>query len=187
MHPRPPRRTTHTHGTLVYDRWGCSGRPVVLLHGLHYDRTMWWPMAAELADDITAVAVDLPGHGESAPRDHCDVDDLAHDLAMLVHGLDLRRAPILIAHAEAAHLSERFAARYSTQRVVTVGSSGPAPLDDVPEVYRQFAVPHLDPALPAAYRDWLTGALPRSTHLGAEAFPHLRDPAGFAAILHTLR
>jgi pimeloyl-ACP methyl ester carboxylesterase len=190
VRPQPPRRTTHTHGTpadlLVYDRWGRSGRPVVLLHGLRYDRTMWWPLAAELDDDITAVAVDLPGHGQSAPRAHCGVDDLAEDLATLVYGLGLRRAPILIAHAESAHVSERFAARYRAHRVVTIGGTGPARLDDVPEPYRQFAVPQRSPDLPAVYRDWLTDALPRSTHVGAEHFPHLRDPAGFAALLHSL-
>ncbi|WP_433789356.1 alpha/beta fold hydrolase [Actinoplanes sp. CA-252034] len=191
MHPRPPRRTTHAFGTpedlLVYDRWGCSGRPVVLLHGLGYDRSMWWPTAAELGDDITALAVDLPGHGQSAPRDHCGLDDLAQDLAMLVHGLDLRRAPILIAHAEAAYVATRFAARYSTHRTITVGCAGSARLDDVPEPYRQFAIPHQIPNLLDAYREWPADALPRSTHPGAEHFPHLRDPAGFAALLHNLR
>lgn len=191
MHPQPPRRTTHAYGTprnlLVYDRWGRFGRPVVLLHGLRYDRTMWWPLAAELGDGVSAVAVDLPGHGQSAARDDCGPGDLAHDLAMLVNSLDLRRAPILIAHAESARLAETFAGRYVTHRVITVGCGDPESLDDVPELYRQFAVPRQNPDLLDGYREWLAEPLPRSTHLGAEHFPHLRDPAGFAALLLTMR
>ncbi|GIE76753.1 hypothetical protein Aph02nite_27030 [Actinoplanes philippinensis] len=185
MHPQPPRRTAHTYRDLLaYDRWGRTGRPVLLLHGLGYDRTMWWPMAAELGDDITAVAVDLPGHGQSPARGRCDVDELAEDLAMLIHGLGLRRAPVLIAHAEAAHVAGRFAAGYSTHRVITVGCDGPGRLDGVPSPYRQFAVRR---SLPDAYADWPAGDLPRSNHPDAEDFPHLRDPAGFAALLNTLR
>jgi len=77
MRPQPPLRTQHVAGNpktlLVYDRWGSFGRPVVLLHGLLFDRTMWWPVAADLAatTSCTIVAPDLPGHGQSPLRDDC--------------------------------------------------------------------------------------------------------------------
>ncbi|SDS36450.1 alpha/beta fold hydrolase [Actinoplanes derwentensis] len=190
MHPQPNRRTTHAYGTpknlLVYDRWGASGRPVVLLHGLFYDRTMWWPVAADLGGSCTAVAVDLPGHGDSARRDEYCLDRLTHDLAMLLSRLDLRRAPILVGHAEAARVAETFAAKYAVHSVITVAGAG---LDDVPEAYRQFAVARPDQELADAYRERL---LPRQTtatlqvDLG-DSFPHLRDPAAFAALLRNVR
>ncbi|GAA4605777.1 pimeloyl-ACP methyl ester carboxylesterase [Actinoplanes octamycinicus] len=212
MHPQPPRRTFHAYGTpinrLVYDRWGRCGRPVVLLHGLGYDRTMWWPVAAELGDSCAAVAVDLPGHGESAPRDDYAVDRLAHDLAMLVSRLELHRAPVLVAHAEAALLADTFAQRYATQAVISVdvapGGGEEPDLSGVPPLYRQFAVRRVDRQLLRAYRSWhqqpttdlsamavsparvRVGAAPEA-HLGSGSFPHLRDPAGFAALLRTLR
>jgi pimeloyl-ACP methyl ester carboxylesterase len=193
VHPQPPRRTTHAYGTpknlLVHDRWGCYGRPVVLLHGLNYDRTMWWPVGAEIGNGFTAVAVDLPGHGQSAARDSDGMELLAHDLAMLVHRLDLRRAPIVVGHGESARLAASFADRYVTHAVITVGAAQPDPrLDGVPEEYRQFAVARPDPALLEAYRGWHAapaGPPSRCVHLGEGHFPHLRDPAGFAALLST--
>ena len=212
-HPQPPRRTTHAYGTprnrLVYDRWGRYGRPVVLLHGLFYDRTMWWPVAAELGGSCAAVAVDLPGHGESAARQDYDLTELAADLAVLIDGLALHRAPVIVGHAESARLAETFAAGYATQAVLTFHERAcelpetaqevaDCDLSGVPEPYRQFAVARCDDVLLDGYRPWFT----RSTHseprpatvplgLGAEGsagrFPHLRDPAGFAALLHALR
>ncbi|WP_430782080.1 alpha/beta fold hydrolase [Actinoplanes sp. G11-F43] len=189
MHPQPNRRTTHAYGSpkylLVYDRWGTAGRPVVLLHGLQYDRTMWWPVAADLADACTAIAVDLPGHGDSAPRDDYCTDRLTHDLAMLISRLDLRRAPILVGHGEAARVAERFAEKYATHAVIAVAG---ARLDEVPEAYRQFAVARPDPELAGAYRQRLPRqtTTPGQVDLG-DCFPHLRDPAAFATLLKSVR
>ena len=218
MHPQPPRRTTHAYGTpknrLVYDRWGRFGRPVVLLHGLFYDRTMWWPVAAELGDSCTAIAVDLPGHGQSAARDDYGVARLADDLAILINGLALHRAPVIVGHAESARLAEAFAAAYATQAVLTFEDPAadlpetardPAPVDlsGVPELYRQFAVARHDDALRDGYRSWFArpahseprpDALPLqlSAHGVAGArlggrFPHLCDATSFAALVRALR
>lgn len=46
--------------------------PLVLLHGVGLDRTMWEPVTALLADRFTVVALDLPGHGARPPV-HGDV------------------------------------------------------------------------------------------------------------------
>ena len=43
-----------------------SGPPVVLLHGLLMDRSMWDHQIDDLAKDHRVVAIDAPGHGESA-------------------------------------------------------------------------------------------------------------------------
>jgi pimeloyl-ACP methyl ester carboxylesterase len=207
--PQPKRRTTHAYGTpknlLVYDRWGSYGRPIVLLHGLLFDRTMWWPAAADLGDCCTAVAVDLPGHGDSAAREDYHLDHLTHDLAMLISRLDLRRAPVLVGHAEALLVADAFADRYTTHAVVGVGTAADTDddLESVPELYRQFAVAREDRALLEAYRTsltWPAGRTRTSTptparvhagegpqaHLGDDRFPHLRDPAAFAAMLRNL-
>jgi pimeloyl-ACP methyl ester carboxylesterase len=207
VHPQPNRRTTHAYGTptnrLVYDRWGGYGRPVVLLHGLLFDRTMWWPVAADLGDSCAAIAVDLPGHGDSAARRHYGLDQLTHDLAMLISRLDLRRAPILAAHAEATLIAEAFAGRYTTHAVISVGTApgSESGLECVPEPYRQFAGSRDDPELLQAYLECLAwpsararsstparvraGEAPRA-HPGDDRFPHLRDPAAFAALLREL-
>jgi pimeloyl-ACP methyl ester carboxylesterase len=189
VHPQPPRRTTHAHGTprnrLVYDRWGRFGRPIVFLHGLFFDRTMWWPVAAELDGSCAAVAVDLPGHGESAARTTHDMGGLAQDLAVLLCGLNLHRAPLLVGQGASAALAHEFADRYAVQGVITVADGE---LSVVPEAYRQFAVARPDPVVAAAYREWSAvpvGAAPQA-HAVDGPFPQLRDPVAFAAVLHGL-
>jgi pimeloyl-ACP methyl ester carboxylesterase len=212
MHPQPPRRTTHVTGSpknlLVYDRWGWFGRPVVLLHGLLFDRTMWWPVAAELASaGCTIVAPDLPGHGDSPPRDDYRLERVARDLAGLIDGLGLHRAPVLVGHAAAALLVDVFADAYATHGILTLDEP-PADarriedlattegLSDVPEVFRCYAEPRTDPALLRAYESWLVqpparrnqpalaGAAGRPAADGA--FLHLADPEGFAAVVRGL-
>ena len=59
-----------TYAGLAADKSGMpDGRPpIVLLHGLTFDRTMWRPALAELQTidpGRRAIALDLPGHGES--------------------------------------------------------------------------------------------------------------------------
>ncbi len=59
-----------TYAGLAADEFGMpDGRPpIVLLHGLTFDRTMWRPALAELQTidpGRHAITLDLPGHGES--------------------------------------------------------------------------------------------------------------------------
>jgi pimeloyl-ACP methyl ester carboxylesterase len=177
MEPQPPRRTTHAIGgparLLVYDRWGRFGRPVLLLHGLLFDRTMWWPVAAELAaaTTCTVLAPDLPGHGDSPARKDHDPAKLAHDLAQLVHKLDLHRAPIVVGHAESAALATAFGTRFAAHEVLTVDDLGDAHAD-IPEHFRPYATPRADPEVLTAYKSW-----PQQT----PTWPHLADPRAFAA------
>ncbi|GLY02578.1 MULTISPECIES: alpha/beta hydrolase [Actinoplanes] len=206
MHPQAPRRTTHAYGTpanlLVYDRWGRFGRPVVLLHGLLYDRTMWWPVAADMGGSCSVLAVDLPGHGQSAPRGDYAVESLAQDLAMIINGLDLHRAPVLVAHAESVVLAEAFADSYATKTVISVdvpATAAPAAtveshlatadLGTIPEPYRQFAVARRDASLLHAYRSWFSKPRTRrasSRPVSPTGFPHLRSPARFARSVRDL-
>jgi pimeloyl-ACP methyl ester carboxylesterase len=59
--------------SLAYDTHG-SGTPIVLLHGLTFDRTSWRPIIERLGDDVHTIAIDLPAHGESAgPPAYIDV------------------------------------------------------------------------------------------------------------------
>ena len=51
---------------LAYDVYG-SGAPLVLVHGLASSRRCWDLVVDDLSRDFTVYAVDLPGHGESAP------------------------------------------------------------------------------------------------------------------------
>jgi pimeloyl-ACP methyl ester carboxylesterase len=215
MPPQPSRRTTHAVGgpktMLVYDRWGRFGRPVLLLHGLLFDRTMWWPVAADLtaASSCTVIAPDLPGHGQTPPREDYGLERIARDLAVLLNGLDLHRAPIVVGHGVSARLAEVFAASYATQAVRVLDEPpaavrgvdaviGAAGLDAVPAMYRPYARPRPDGALLTAYASWLEQPPTRRNQLAVAghatgrpespptAFAHLADPEGFAAELRDL-
>jgi pimeloyl-ACP methyl ester carboxylesterase len=50
---------------LAYERSG-SGEPLVLIHGIGHRRQAWRPVLDRLAESYDVIAVDLPGHGESA-------------------------------------------------------------------------------------------------------------------------
>jgi pimeloyl-ACP methyl ester carboxylesterase len=52
--------------TLACDRSG-AGVPLVLLHGIGSARQDWAALAPRLAPDFDVLALDLPGHGDSAP------------------------------------------------------------------------------------------------------------------------
>src|SRR5690349_7795608 len=51
---------------LEHTRTG-SGPPILLMHGIGMDRTVWDPVVPLLAREHEVVAVDLPGFGTSAP------------------------------------------------------------------------------------------------------------------------
>jgi pimeloyl-ACP methyl ester carboxylesterase len=178
MHPQAPRRTTHISGgprnLLVFDRWGRFGRPVLLLHGLMFDRTMWWPLAAELTRGCTVIAPDLPGHGDSPGREHISIRGLIRDLASLINRLDLHRAPIVVGHASAAPLATAFAETYATHHVRTIEDVAV----EVPDCFLPYTEPRHDKALLTAYASWPLNSSP--------SFPHLADPAGFAGNIEAL-
>ncbi|MFD0516768.1 alpha/beta fold hydrolase [Paractinoplanes durhamensis] len=153
---------------------GDFGRPVLLLHGLTFDRTMWWPLAAELTRGCTVVAPDLPGHGDSPARDEISIAGLIRDLATLLNRLDLHRAPIVVGHASAARLATAFAETYATHHVQTVDEM----VGEVPEYFRPYTEPRHDKALLTAYASWPWEA--------EAVFPHLADPAGFAGDIQAL-
>ena len=50
---------------LVFERWGRDPRPVLLLHGFTGNRHAWSRVRPGLEPHVAALAVDLPGHGES--------------------------------------------------------------------------------------------------------------------------
>ncbi|MFC3502201.1 alpha/beta fold hydrolase [Micromonospora krabiensis] len=96
--------------------------PLVLLHGLTYDRRQWDPVLAELAvldPDRRVLRLDLPGHGDSPGRDSYDtvaVADVVHD-AVTAEGLD---APVIVGHSLGAVIATIYAARHPARRVVNL-------------------------------------------------------------------
>jgi len=58
-----------------------AGAPLVLLHGWAMHSGLWGPLAATLAPRFRVHAVDLPGHGHSAPVTPCTLDTVTAAVA----------------------------------------------------------------------------------------------------------
>ncbi|GAA2631832.1 hypothetical protein GCM10010436_44230 [Paractinoplanes durhamensis] len=153
-----------------YDTWGSHGRPVVFIPAILFGRTSWWAVAADLRLHATVIAVDLPGHGNSARRQTYEPHLLVDELAALIADLRIPQAPVIVAHGPSATLAELFASRYAAHAVVTVDAEPDPPVDrpgylqhmqpaSVPRQYRSLATPTDDGCLLHAYR----GCLQRDT------------------------
>jgi pimeloyl-ACP methyl ester carboxylesterase len=80
-------------GTSLYYEVAGEGEPIVLLHGLTFDRRMWEPQIGSLAERFTVVSYDLRGFGRSEPA--AVPYSHAADLRALVEHLELDR-PALV-------------------------------------------------------------------------------------------
>jgi pimeloyl-ACP methyl ester carboxylesterase len=124
--------------TLAYDDNG-TGTPVVLLHGLTFDRRTWRPIVERLDRSSTrSIAIDLPAHGESdgAPAPFHELAARLHDL---LGSLAVDR-PIMVGHSMSGGLASFYASTYPTRGLVVI--------DNGPDI-RPFArlLQRLEPAL----------------------------------------
>ncbi|PZG13896.1 alpha/beta fold hydrolase [Nonomuraea aridisoli] len=115
--------TEHSWGLAADDHGTADDRPpLVLLHGLTYDRRHWEPVLRELAvidPGRRAVAFDLPGHGGSPRRASYrsgEVVEVLHQ-AVTAAGLD---APIIVGHSLGGALATLYAAAHPARGVVNV-------------------------------------------------------------------
>lgn len=111
-------------GSLVADDHGDTdhGPPVVLLHGLSFDRRIWRPVIDALEriePGRRVLALDLPGHGDSPGWPAYDVESLAEGLHRAVEAAGLA-PPVMVGHSMSAVIATVYAARYPTERVVNV-------------------------------------------------------------------
>jgi pimeloyl-ACP methyl ester carboxylesterase len=102
--------------------WGTPGAaPVVLLHG-GSAHSRWWDLfAAAIADAYYVVAIDLRGHGNSAPADPpaYRIDDYADDVAACIDALGLRQT-VLVGHSLGALVAAAYAER-APERLAALG------------------------------------------------------------------
>jgi pimeloyl-ACP methyl ester carboxylesterase len=122
---------------LTYDIRG-EGTPIVLLHGLTFDRTTWGPIAERLGDEVQTIAVDLPAHGES-PGPPAELEELAERIHELVASLGVD-SPVVVGHSIGGSLAFLYAGLFPTLGVVCV---------DQPQDVRAFSalVKQLEPVL----------------------------------------
>jgi pimeloyl-ACP methyl ester carboxylesterase len=104
---------------LAYETEG-AGTPVVLLHGLTFDRRTWRPVVDALDGSVHSIAIDLPAHGESggAPASLYDVAEQVHEVVASL-GVD---RPVVVGHSMSAGLAFIYALAHPARGVVVVDS-----------------------------------------------------------------
>jgi pimeloyl-ACP methyl ester carboxylesterase len=124
--------------SLAYDDHG-EGIPVVLLHGLTFDRGTWRSVAEWLGDGVRSIALDLPGHGESGGELPRTLVEVADAIGGALDALAIRD-PVLVGHSISAVISLIYAASRPVRAVVDI---------DQPLNPRPFAelVQSIEPAL----------------------------------------
>jgi pimeloyl-ACP methyl ester carboxylesterase len=111
-------------GNLAGDSYGTRDDrpPLLLLHGLTYDRRQWRPLLDELAlkdSDRRIVALDLPGHGQSPRLGSYHAAELVAEVhhAVTAAGLD---TPVLVGHSAGGVLATIYAATHPVRGVVNL-------------------------------------------------------------------
>ena len=122
------KTAVHSHGALGYLELGRADAPcVVLLHGFGADLLTWQLCLVPLAAHYRVVAIDLPGHGRSAP----DVGDasLGFMVRWLDEALDVLDIPSaqIVGHSMGAKIALGFALAHS-ERVASLALISPAGL-----------------------------------------------------------
>jgi 3-oxoadipate enol-lactonase len=86
----------HTPRLSMFCVDGGSGPPVVLLHGLGWDSSLWFPTLTQLSIQHRAIAADTRGHGESdKPDGPYSIAQFADDWAALLDHLRVRKATLV--------------------------------------------------------------------------------------------
>jgi 3-oxoadipate enol-lactonase len=82
--------------TQIYCEEKGAGYPVILLHGLTFDRRMWEHQVEALSRCYRAVTIDLRGHGLSASPDmEYDLDTMTEDVYQAMREMSIAQAHVV--------------------------------------------------------------------------------------------
>ena len=109
---------------LAADDYGDSDDlpPLVLLHGLTFDRRLWQTVLSELrriGPRRRILVLDLPGHGESPGWPSYTLSTVADAVHRAIEEAQLP-SPVIVGHSMSAIVATVHAARYPTRGVVNV-------------------------------------------------------------------
>ncbi|MHB1988030.1 MAG: alpha/beta fold hydrolase [Acidimicrobiales bacterium] len=108
-------------GSIHVADWG-EGPPIVCLHGVTLQSSVWAYQFHDLGDSHRMIALDLRGHGRSIPGDGgMTIAAMADDLADVLESLDLRRVT-LAGHSMGGMVILRMARRHPSVLSERVGA-----------------------------------------------------------------
>jgi pimeloyl-ACP methyl ester carboxylesterase len=125
--------------------------PLILMHGLTFDRAMWRPALAELRTidpGRRVLALDLPGHSQSPAWTSYDVEGIAEGVHRAAEDAGLR-APVVVGHSIAAVVATVYAAKYPAHGVVNVDQW--LRIEPVARLVRSLADQIRGPGFPATW------------------------------------
>src|ERR1044072_743560 len=70
------------------------GRPIGLIHGYPFNRSLWNEQIEALSSTCRVIAPDLRGFGESDAASTATMNEMAQDVAMLLNQLGIVRATV---------------------------------------------------------------------------------------------
>ena len=85
---------TSSGGVGVEERGGGNAVPIVFLHGVGSDKSVWRPQLAHFARGRRAIGFDYPGYGESGPVADASRDDFAAAMLAAMDALHVERAHV---------------------------------------------------------------------------------------------
>ena len=78
----------------VVESGGGGALPIIFLHGVGSDKSVWAPQLAHFGQSRRAVALDYPGYGDSDPAPNATRDDFAAAILAAMDALEIGRAHI---------------------------------------------------------------------------------------------
>jgi 3-oxoadipate enol-lactonase len=183
-----PRVITNNGYEIGYEEAGSGeATPIVFLHGVGSDKSVWRPQLAHFGETRRAVAFDYPGYGESDPAPEGTTrDDYASAIISAMHELGIDRAhvcglslggvvAIAMAHADESRcasliLADTFAAHPDGQAIYDRGIAASGDLRAMAEsrVDILLAQP-ADPTVRIEVVETMARIDPAAYRIGAEA------------------
>jgi 3-oxoadipate enol-lactonase len=106
-----------------------QGMPVVLLHGMPFDHTIWQAQVEALRESFHLILPDLRGHGQSpAPACVYRMELMAQDVFALLDDLHIERA-VWVGHSMGGYITMA-ALRVAPERITGIGLVATHPLRD---------------------------------------------------------
>ena len=148
---------------LHVDDGGIGGMPVVFIHSFAGSSAHWSAQLAHVRQNRRAVALDLRGHGKSAPPRDGDyaIASLASDVAAVVDRLKLKRF-VLVGHSMGGAVAIAYAGAHPDRvaGLVLVGAPGKVPAEQARAImtaiesdYEKVMRQYWDKLLAGAKRD----------------------------------
>jgi pimeloyl-ACP methyl ester carboxylesterase len=111
--PAQPRLVATVRGRIFVDDGGRGGTPVLFVHGAGGDHATWARQLEHVRKTRRAVAIDLPGFGQSDPPRGGDYSAIAlgEDVGRVADALGISRF-VLVVHDFSATLAVAYAARH---------------------------------------------------------------------------